>query len=89
MSAQPSLLLYRDTCPKCRLLSRLAVLLAMGGIDRVPLSSPRARLLTAGDPQRRGQLTLVGRSGRATGWGVLPAAFVATVEHLLTRRGQS
>jgi hypothetical protein len=70
-------------------LSCLAVVLAMGGIERVPLSSARARQLTRDDPQRRGKLTLLGGSDPVTGWRVIPAAAAATLQYLVARRGRA
>lgn len=38
-----AVLLYAQRCPKCRFLSRLVTLLALGAIERVPLEHDDAR----------------------------------------------
>jgi hypothetical protein len=38
-------LLYRVTCKKCRILSRLVVVLSLGYIRRIPNNSPEAQRL--------------------------------------------
>jgi predicted DCC family thiol-disulfide oxidoreductase YuxK len=38
-------LLYRATCKKCRILSRLVVVLSLGYIRRIPNNSPEAQSL--------------------------------------------
>jgi hypothetical protein len=52
-------LFYDDTCPPCRKLSRLAVVLALGTVRRVPLGSAEAARLHADHPQWAGQLLLL------------------------------
>lgn len=50
---------YRETCPPCRLLSRLAVLFSLGAIRRVPLGSGEAAALHVEHPEWRGQLLML------------------------------
>jgi hypothetical protein len=50
---------YQETCPPCRVLSRLAVLLALGAIRRVPLGSDEAAALHEEHPEWRGQLLML------------------------------
>lgn len=52
-------LLYRSTCPKCRLLSNLVVWLSLGQIQRLPTSSQAAQDLYEQFPASRGKLALV------------------------------
>jgi hypothetical protein len=81
-----AVLLYRDTCPKCRVLSRLAVLLSFNTIERIPLGSPRAAQITGLPSELRRKLTLICRNGRsATGWHVVPTALRCTVQTWFTR----
>ena len=41
-----AILLYRDTCKKCLILSRLVIILSLGCVRRIPNNSPEAlRLL--------------------------------------------
>ena len=69
-----AVLLYRDTCGKCRLLSRLAVAASLGRLARLPLSSPGAAALLRRAPMARGKLVLIDGERLVTGWRVIPAA---------------
>jgi len=70
--AKPSLvLLYRATCGKCRALSLALVLLSLGWVRRVPLSSPEASEIYSED-LRPGKVVLVSNHGVFTGWHTLP-----------------
>lgn len=64
-------LVYRETCGKCRALSTIAVLASLGGIERVPLSSARAARLLRGRAAR-GRLLLFDGGRRLSGRHVLP-----------------
>jgi hypothetical protein len=68
-----AVLLYRATCPKCRVLSQLAVLLSLGRINRIPLDSARAAALTERDPALARKLTFIAPGRTTTGWRVVPA----------------
>lgn len=57
-SARP-LLLYRATCPKCRLLSALVVAVSLGWVLRVPAQSSYAARLYARFGQSPGGLALI------------------------------
>jgi len=54
-----SVLLYRGSCARCRVLSRLAVLLTLGTLRRVPLDSDEADRLRQLYPVTRGKLALI------------------------------
>ncbi|RKH56652.1 hypothetical protein [Corallococcus llansteffanensis] len=69
-------LLYRGSCPKCRLLSRLAVLAALGSLRRIPIGSDEADLLYRRHPGTEGQLALFHGDRLATGPGVIPRALL-------------
>jgi hypothetical protein len=73
MQVRP-VILYRDTCGKCRLLSRLAVAASLGRLSRLPLSSPRAAAILHSVPAARGKLVLLDGDSLVTGWRVIPAA---------------
>lgn len=51
-------LFYNSTCPPCQWMSKLAVMLALGAIRRVPLTGEEARQLYQAHPGREGQLML-------------------------------
>jgi predicted DCC family thiol-disulfide oxidoreductase YuxK len=55
----PSILLYRTTCPYCRLLARVALLASLGTIELQALDSRQAQELYARHPETRGRLALV------------------------------
>ena len=65
-------LLYRGTCTKCRYLSRLAVLMSLNKIRRVPINSDEAGRLYAAYPGTQGQLALFHPGGLVTSWHVVP-----------------
>ena len=50
---------YKEACPPCRLLSRLAVFLSFGAIRRVALESSEAAALHETHPEWRGQLLML------------------------------
>jgi hypothetical protein len=73
VNTERALLVYRDTCPKCRFLSRLAVLLSFASVERVPINSARAEELMRAYPRGKGKLAVIHRDGFATGWKTVPA----------------
>src|SRR4051812_20610176 len=77
---RPSLF-YKKGCPPCRQLSRVALVLSLGHIRRVPLDSAEAEAIYAGYPDKRGQLML--RHGARLWFGLdvlraIPMAVVRT-----------
>lgn len=74
-NAHPPVLVYRGTCPKCRMLSRLAVLLSAGSLRRVPLDAPEAELLHSLYPDSQGRIAVFGHGIVAYGGKALSAAF--------------
>jgi predicted DCC family thiol-disulfide oxidoreductase YuxK len=54
---RPSLF-YKDTCPPCRQLSRVALVLSLGHVRRVPIRSEEAEAFYASYPEQRGRLVL-------------------------------
>lgn len=56
-------LLYRGTCSRCRLLSRILTLLSLGVLARLPIGSRDAERLYERFPRSRGKLALVGPHG--------------------------
>ncbi|HEX2079686.1 MAG TPA: hypothetical protein VHG08_18365 [Longimicrobium sp.] len=85
-------LFYRDTCPRCRRLSRLALLLALGRIRRVPLGSPEAEALVRAGRLQPVRVGFVWRGGTALGRGVVPAIAAAVLTTPLwtaSRRGSA
>jgi hypothetical protein len=73
-SANRPLLLYRDTCPKCRFLSKLLVRLSLNRIERVPIASARAAEVVRLYPGCHQKLTLMDKGRFAIGWRVVPKA---------------
>lgn len=61
MRPDKPILLYRGTCAKCRLISRLVVGLSLGLVRRVPVLSPEARDLYDAYFIKSGKLALVGK----------------------------
>ena len=59
MVSVPYAIMYRDTCKKCRLLSWVAVILSLGVLRRIPISSDQAQILYEAHPESRGKLLLV------------------------------
>lgn len=77
---RPSLF-YKNTCPPCRQLSRVALVLSLGHIRRVPLDSAEAEVIYAEYRDKRGQLML--RHGARVWFGLdvlraIPMAVVRT-----------
>lgn len=67
-----TILLYRDTCARCRLLSRLAITASLGALVRVPLSSPLGTRVLQDVPAARGNLVLLRDRRMVVGWRVIP-----------------
>jgi hypothetical protein len=67
-------LLYRDGCAKCRLLSWLMVAASLGAITRLPVSSPLAGEIVQAVPAARGKLVWLDGATLVTGWQVIPSA---------------
>lgn len=84
-----SLLLYRATCPKCRLLSRIVVVLSCASVARAPISSPEAELVTQMYPHSKGKLALLDRDRIVTGWGVVPAVLSCLIRTWIHTYGRS
>ena len=78
MSMLP-VLLYRATCGKCRVLSLLLRVAALGRLQRVPIASAEADLLYSRRPGTRGRLALVRNTVVITG----PPMAVALLRHVL------
>jgi hypothetical protein len=74
--------LYRATCPRCRLLSALTVLVTCGWARRLPTADPRAARLMDERGLRATKASLVGADWSAQGWAIIPAL----VKPLLARR---
>lgn len=66
-------LFYKSTCPPCRWMSRLAVILSFGIIRRTPVSSAEAKALYQQYPEHDGQLILTYPHGVAFGRMVFAA----------------
>ncbi len=81
-TASRSTLLYRATCPHCRLLARIAVLLSLGTIARRPLDSREAQDLYARHPDSRGRLALVHGPAIYTGARTLTGAVLVVLSTL-------
>jgi hypothetical protein len=78
-------LIYRDTCPKCRFLSRLVVLASLHSIHRIPIRSVDAENIMRLHPEISGKLALFHHSNAATGWSVVPLAMKCVVRSWITR----
>jgi len=78
-------LVYRDTCQKCRFLSRLAVVASLHAIARIPLRSVEAEDLMRRHPGTSGKLSLFYKGDSATGWNVVPFAMKCVVQYWMTR----
>ena len=57
MTDRPTLF-YKPTCPPCRWMSKMAVILSLGVIRRVPIDSREAAALYRHHPDNEGQLML-------------------------------
>lgn len=83
MKSKCSLIFYRDTCQKCRLLSQWVAILSLGTIERIPISSPRAEHLRE-YPQFKDKLIFQSNAGYVTGWKVVPAAIRSALQYLFS-----
>ena len=52
-------LFYKNTCPPCRWMSKLAVILSLGTIRRVPIQGTEAATFYKNYPAHEGQLVLI------------------------------
>lgn len=77
-------LFYKDSCPPCRWMSKLAVVLSCGTIRRIAISSIEARALYAIYPQHAGQLLLI-EGSRLTAGRLVFAAVPATIVRAVFR----
>ena len=69
-TAKPQLL-YAGECPKCRWISKMLIMLALGSMTRIPLDRAEAEQFYQDRPEARGRPALV-EDGRMTyGWQVL------------------
>ncbi len=81
-------LLYRATCPKCRLLSAMIVSLSCGWVRRVPVDSPEAVRLYARFGQPPDRLALLYRDGFRTGWTISIFTLTALLEGVVAACGR-
>ena len=69
-----AILLYAGACPKCRFLSRLIVILALGSVRRVPLDRAEAEnFYRVEHRDARGKPALVEGEKMTFGWRVVVA----------------
>jgi hypothetical protein len=83
-------LFYKESCPPCRIMSRLAVILALGLIRRIPLDSREAAELYALYPGHEGQLVLVDGSRvsfQRMVYAALPVCVVRRLMRAAVKRG--
>lgn len=64
------ILLYRDTCTRCRLSSLAVLLLACGRLRRVPVDSPEALGLYARFDEPAGRLAVIYRGRFRRSWSI-------------------
>jgi hypothetical protein len=88
--ARPALI-YRTTCPACRRLAILAVILSAGWVRRIGVDTPEARNLATAFHKPVGQLAVFHRgrlyTGRAIPLVVMRAA-IGGVARALNGRGR-
>ena len=85
LMSRPALLLYRHTCRKCRVLSRIIVALSFAAIDRAPITSTQAELVQRACPDSKGKLVLVRGSRIVIGWWVAPEALWCLLTRWISR----
>lgn len=87
----PPVLLYRDTCPKCRRLSLIVALASLGFVHRLPIDTPEAGLLLEQRGLGRTKAVLIWEDRAALGWRSLPAGILlgmaSTPARLRSRAG--
>lgn len=83
--AHHAVLLYRQTCPRCRFLSRTAVVLSGRGIRRVPNDTPEAAELYERHGEAVGKLALLHRGRLHTGRRVFAVGALAIADAWLAR----
>jgi hypothetical protein len=81
-------LLYRATCPKCRIASTAIVVLSCGRIRRIPIDSPEAHRLYTQYGQLPGKLALLCRGQFRTGSAIPLAMLRALVDLPWSRTAQ-
>jgi hypothetical protein len=54
----PAVLVYRSTCPKCRWLSKIALIITFNQLRRIPLSSDEAQQIYAAFPGTKNKLAV-------------------------------
>lgn len=79
-----ALLFFKRQCPPCVVLSRLAVVLSLGAVRRVPLDAAQARDFYAQHPALEGMPVLVHGGRVAAG----PAVFLALPRVVAARAWQ-
>lgn len=85
MNGSRPLLLYRGTCGKCRLISRLLVALSLATIRRAPIRSEEAERVLRAHPERKGKLALIRGAEIVTGWPVVPAVLGCVIGSWIPR----
>lgn len=84
-----AILLYRASCRKCRLLSRLAEITSCGTIHRVAMDAAAAEQLYERRPETRGKLALFAGERVWSGIGVVPAGLILAVRGLARALGEA
>jgi hypothetical protein len=80
-----AILLYRQSCPRCRFLSRIVVVLSGRGVRRVPNDTPEAAELYERLGETVGKLALLHRGRLHTGRRVFAVAALAIADGWLAR----
>lgn len=75
-----SILLYRDTCIKCRILSYLVLLMSIGTVKRIPIDSEVARKLLKAHQLSASKAILVENGKVYHGTAMIIAVFKA-IQH--------
>jgi hypothetical protein len=87
-TARQPVLVFRGGCAKCRVLSRLAVLLSIGLLRRVAHDSPEGQALQHALGLTRVKLTLVTHEKVVRGWRVLACLPLVVGGRLLSQRAR-
>lgn len=83
MRSDRPLLLYRHTCGKCRLLSRLAVAATQGSIARASIASPLGCEILRQTPAARDKLLLLDGDELVIGWRVIRSVLRHSAQRLV------
>lgn len=67
---EPALLIYRATCAKCRRISAVILVLALGSLRRLSLDSPRARDIYARHGVETAKVGVFYGGTLRTGWSI-------------------